>query len=521
MATGKPPVTAVEGYLAERRWKLRLALIVVALLIGIGVAVIGMGIFAATRLLGSATPHYSAEADHFKYGSIGAEPESGVPYAVWKALPALYPAEFEGRSDYSAFGFIYETDDKGRRRDLPIGVSRRQVQGVDVVWLNCATCHTGTWRASAEDSPHVVPGMPSNNLDFNRFVAMLLKAAADERLEPRQLFPAVEKAGTRLDWFDRIVWQAGVMPRFREGLLRIRGRMAPLMARQSPWGPGRVDTFNPYKLIQFGTPAASLTEAEVHGVSDFPAIFNQRPREGMDLHWDGNNASLQERNLSAAIGAGVTPDTVDIPAIRRIANWLLDLKQPASPHRPDPIAVARGREIYRTGCASCHGTQDPGAYVFSGKSLGKVTPISQIGTDRARLDSYTEPFRRQQLSKMFAGTPYQFRMFRKTDGYANQPLDGLWLRGPYLHNGSVPTLADLLKPPAARPTAFLRGRGQDVIDPVHGGFLTRTCDPGAKAPAGTACYDTRLPGNGNGGHLYGTELTEAQKADLLAYLLTF
>lgn len=517
----KPPVTAVEGYLAERRWKLRLGLIVVALLIGIGVAVIGAGIFAAIKLSGSGTPHYRVEADHFKYGSIGSEPESGVPYAVWKALPSMYPAEFEGRNDYSAFGFIYETDEKGNRRDLPIGVSKRQVQGVDVVWLNCAVCHTGTYRNSPEDTVHVVPGMPSNNLDFHRFVSLLLKAAADERLEPKQLFPLVESSGSHLNWFERIVWQVGVMPRFREGLLRIRGRLTPLLARQSPWGAGRVDTFNPYKLIQFGTKAETLSEDEVHGVSDFPAIFNQRPREGMELHWDGNNTSLQERNLSAAIGAGVTPGTVDMPAIRRVAAWLMDLKPPASPHRPDPIAVARGREIFGKDCASCHGMQEPGGYAFSGKYLGKVTKIGEIGTDRARLDSYTEPFRQQQLSKMFAGTPYQFRMFRKTDGYANQPLDALWLRGPYLHNGSVPTLADLLKPPAARPTAFLRGRGQDVVDPVNGGFLTTTCDPKGKRPAGTTCYDTSLPGNGNGGHLYGTTLTEAQKADLLAYLLTF
>ena len=35
------------------------------------------------------------------------------------------------------------------------------------------------------------------------------------------------------------------------------------------------------------------------------------------------------------------------------------------------------------------------------------------------------------------------------------------------------------------------------------------------------CYDTRLPGNGNGGHVYGTTLSAADKDDLIAYLLTF
>ena len=39
---------------------------------------------------------------------------------------------------------------------------------------------------------------------------------------------------------------------------------------------------------------------------------------GCNLHWDGNNTSVDERNLSAALGAGVTPVTVEIAAIKRI-----------------------------------------------------------------------------------------------------------------------------------------------------------------------------------------------------------
>jgi hypothetical protein len=173
-------------------------------------------------------------------------------------------------------------------------------------------------------------------------------------------------------------------------------------------------------------------------------------------------------------------------------------------------------------CSACHGAQEPGGHRFWSSQLGKVTPIHEIQTDPGRLDSYTEAFRQQQLTRMFTGTPYQFKAFRKTNGYANQPLDGLWLRGPYLHNGSVPTLADLLLPPGERPKAFLRGRGQDIVDPVKGGFVTQACDPAVPVPPGGAfCFDTTLPGNGNGGHLYGVNLSAEEKANLLAYLLTF
>src|SRR5262245_39382226 len=86
------------------------------------------------------------------------------------------------------------------------------------------------------------------------------------------------------------------------------------------------------------------------------------------------------------------------------------------------------------------------------------------GTAPGRVDSYTEAFRQRQLAELFAGTPFQFKHFVKTNGYANMPLDALWLRGSYLHNGSVPTLRDLLAPPAERPSAFVRGI--DIVDEI-------------------------------------------------------
>jgi hypothetical protein len=511
------PVTAVEAWRLRRNWKVNLLALLAAILLLLFLAALIVGICVLRRISDNSTPHYADIVEHFKYGSIGAEPSSGIPYAIWKVLPTLYPDEFNGRDDYSAFGFLYDTDGDGRRRELPIGVSQRKVRGVDVVWLNCATCHTGTWRAKASDPATIIAAMPSNNLDFGRFVRMVFRLSTDPRLAPDRLFEVMDEQGVELDALDRLIWRIGVLPIFREGLLQTRASLLPLMETQPDWGPGRVDTFNPYKLLQFGVEASALTEDERIGVADLPAVFEQRPRQGMNLHWDGNNASLGERNLSAAIGAGVTVESVDHEAIERVADWLSDLKPPASPYKPDPAAVERGKVTYMAGCASCHGYQDGEGYVFEGESIGEVEPIARLNTDRARLDSYTEAFRARQLEELFAGTPYQFKNFKKTDGYANMPLDGLWLRGPYLHNGSVPTLAALLQSPEQRPKAFVRGL--DVLDPA-GGFAAPGCDP-AQPPAEGFCFDTTLPGNGSGGHAYGVDLADAEKADLLAYLLTF
>ena len=74
---------------------------------------------------------------------------------------------------------------------------------------------------------------------------------------------------------------------------------------------------------------------------------------------------------------------------------------------------------------------------------------------------------------IFAGYGEErFSHFRKTFGYANSPLDGVWLRAPYLHNGSVPTLRDLLEPSDQRPKTFYRG--YDVYD-QRKSALFRTC----------------------------------------------
>ena len=512
--TAATPVTFVEKAIALRRRRRRPLTVLLALLLLIFLFVVIVGVSFAIGLLRSGPESFDDETQHFLHGSIGAETASGLPFEVWNALPVLFPEDFAGKRDYSAFGFLYQEDEEGRT-DLPIGISRRDRLGLTQVWFNCSVCHTGTWRETAGSSPEIVPGMPSNNLNLHGFIDFVLRAATSPKLAPEPLLEAIEETGGDLGPIDRLVWKSLVIPRLREELLATRSALVPLLARQPEWGPGRVDTFNPYKALEFGMDAEELSDTEVIGASDFPSIYLQGPREGMELHWDGNNPSLAERNLSAALGAGVTPETVDHKGVQRVAKWLQDLPPPVSPHQPDADAVARGAEIYAQKCLACHGRQSGTDYVFEGDYLGKVAPIEEIGTDPARLDSYTQEFRDLQVTRLFAGTPYAFSKFRKTNGYANMPLDGLWLRGPYLHNGSVPTLADLLEPSDARPVTFQRS--SDVIDRERGGFISSPC-----SDEGTGfCFDTRLPGNSNSGHEYGTGLDVAQKSDLLSYLLTF
>ncbi len=118
---------------------------------------------------------------------------------------------------------------------------------------------------------------------------------------------------------------------------------------------------------------------------------------------------------------------------------------------------------------------------FRGEKVGTVEPIESIKTDRWRLDSYTYELAAAQ-NQLYAGYGEErFSRFRKTFGYANMPLDGIWLRAPYLHNGSVPTLRDLLNDAGQRPKVFYRG--YDVFDPKKVGFVS---DVPEETPAGAA-----------------------------------
>ncbi|HEX9983927.1 MAG TPA: di-heme-cytochrome C peroxidase [Thermoanaerobaculia bacterium] len=98
---------------------------------------------------------------------------------------------------------------------------------------------------------------------------------------------------------------------------------------------------------------------------------------------------------------------------------------------------------------------------------------------------------------------------RATLDYRARPLDGIWATAPYLHNGSVPTLADLLKPAAQRPPTFYVGDCE--IDPANVGCVA-TQRPGA------FLFDTSKAGNRNTGHEYGTSLNADDRKALLEYL---
>ena len=419
--------------------------------------------------------------EHFKYGSIGAE-VNGYPYLVWRTLPELFPDRLP--RGWATFGFTSEPG-----HTLPVGISVRKY-GLERVGFNCATCHTSTVNGGG-----LLLGAPANKVDLGSYLEFLVQVSRDERFTADNILEVASRQDPKLGWMDRLVYRHVVIPKLKDKLedVAASSRWRDL---RPPMGPGRTDAGNPWRA-RFGMHPERDRRV---GTVDFPSLWNQRIRTGSWLHWDGNNRSLTERNLSAAIAGGASEESLDHASIERVAAWSLEAPPPRYPFRIDSSLALAGLRIYTIRqCAACH---DPG-----GPSYGGTTAISEIGTDRERFDLFTEELLRN-FSAVGRGRPWQFRNYRKSDGYANLALDGIWARAPYLHNGSVPTLFDLLSPPSARPRTFFRGC--DAFDSARVGF---TCD------AGTAIR-TDLPGNGNGGHTYGTDVSVAERQALIEYLKT-
>jgi hypothetical protein len=76
-------------------------------------------------------------------------------------------------------------------------------------------------------------------------------------------------------------------------------------------------------------------------------------------------------------------------------------------------------------------------------------------------------------------------------GYKARPLDGIWATPPFLHNGSVPNLFQLLSPVSERDSQFWVGNFE--FNPKHVGFDSEKF-------AGGFLFDTRITGNSNQGH---------------------
>ena len=243
-------------------------------------------------------------------------------------------------------------------------------------------------------------------------------------------------------------------------------------------------------------------------------------------NWDGNQGA-SSRALASGASATGDPRMVNV-RIHEPLNPLIDnLPPPPYPFASVDLGRAReGKALFRDKCASCHKPRNETIYPASRLGVDPNrsmvnTSVSRYGlsalvSEACRIHGLNNKGRPgadwcvpngdwdARLNEYFRDTPR--RVAEGTNGYKADVLHGIWGQAPYLHNGSVPTLGQLVCP-STRPQRFLRGNVH--YDEALVGFEWAE-RPAARYSAYDTMnvkeYDTTVPGKANSGHTFGSEL---------------
>jgi len=255
---------------------------------------------------------------------------------------------------------------------------------------------------------------------------------------------------------------------------------------------------------------------------DTPAWWHLKKKKTMYYTGTGHARSvrsLMQFMLTPANSAAYIQS--EEATFKDIQAYLLSLEPPKYPFPVDKDLAARGGKLFAKTCARCHGT-----YGADWSYPNKIVDIDVIGTDRTRLDGFSVPFGEHYNKSWFAREKGDdgFKA-NPAAGYQAPPLDGIWATAPYFHNGSVPTLQDVLNS-KARPKIFTRSfkTAEEDYDKAKVGWKVRVLEnaPDRAIPPyqRRMIYDTTEPGRGNQGHTFGDDLTDQERRALIEYLKT-
>jgi hypothetical protein len=459
---------------------------------------------------------------------------------------------------------------------LPVGLTKTVVTGGrwkgETIGMNCAICHTA--QLTFQGKRIRIDGGAANTFDFMAYCdalddalqATLTDAAKFDRLAARL---GASSSGAKSELRKRFTSDAARVHEYRS-----RAVVAPI-----PWGPSRIDAIALIvnRLVS-GTPGIPQNQSTPLAPTKPPFVWNSP--QGTWTQWRGVQQDPISRNLTETMGVfmpmdltsktpqdGLFDSNAEVLTLQKIENSLQRLAPPKWPEevlgKIDRKKAIEGKALFVETCAGCHNVwpytwTEPNKY---GKRFVRVglIPQTMVGTDpsqfqdlrpyaiTAQLSAYLPPpYKGKEmiptgaLYRILEGAVLEnalakvdlteaqkvelhgYREFPLPDGpvgvYKAAPRDGVWATPPFLHNGSVPSLYEILLPAKERTKKFYIGR---EFDPVKVGLDT------SEKPGGFL-YDTSLPGNSNAGHSFengprgngiiGPLLTDEQRWAIIEYL---
>ncbi|MFL0803239.1 MAG: hypothetical protein K6L81_05950 [Agarilytica sp.] len=454
-------------------------------------------------------------------------------------------------------GFIVQDASKINPAGLPIGFALDNERDGAWVGLTCTACHTSLLRYQGHSI--VIEGGPGM-LDFNQFESEILSSLT-ATLDDRGKF---DRLITRLELEEKP--EIDALRTSIEDRKRFFERRAITNAVTVSYGHGRLDAFG--RIFNAVTSAALHQPTNFH-VPDAPVSIPMLwDASHFDLvQWNGSapNKGLGPvgQNVTTALAvygeidmlgdATGYPSSVNVANLGYIQRELYKLMSPKWPEALmgalDQARVAQGAQIYKERCIECHSVildRDK-----KRKIKVKMIETHVVGTDPVMANNFStftsktgplegkkvaiiggRQFEEEEktlsvvlnatlgamihqpidlLSAFIAGNAevYETEPDKSKQAYKARPLNGVWATAPFLHNGSVPTLFDLLSPVAERPAEFYVGSRAFDIEQV--GFEYDYSE-------NASFFDTRLKGNRNTGHEYAADLSEEDRWALIEYV---
>lgn len=454
----------------------------------------------------------------FIRGSIGTEL---APLPVFVALPTIFPELFQPRGVdagqwYQQFGMNNEL---AGEHGLPTGffVSNKRPKSaapspVSFVGISCVMCHSTEIRKEDGTAEFVV-GPGNSSLNLFAWLDAFQTAILDERLTLDKICEVYQQeVSEKLSLSERLMVRAW-LSQTRRVLEENRTKfgdpyegMEVFKAENVPTGPARTQPFRTLVRRLLHRPGSDM-----HVYTKVSTVLNQDRREWAQV--DGSIRDLHGRSSVAAFAAGATQQNMRHPEIvrniRNASEYTRDLSTPkfaemfpelASSLKNDLIQI--GRQSYKTHCATCHGMPSKDGWQ-RGTRQGEIVPVGELGTDPERVTFRLFEEVPNAIVRSFP-PHHPFHLTREEirpeegsplRGYINAPIERSYLRAPYLHNGSVLTLAELINLEKRRRVFY---RGQNRYD-IHRIGLASPDQPTSEV---YFRFDTSVRGNSNRGHDY-------------------
>lgn len=421
-----------------------------------------------------------------------------------------------------------------------LGAGYVETQWGDALTFSCATCHT------AELFGHTVVGLTNRTARANEFFHL---AAGFFPSITSELFQSLTGANeTELELFLRtqtnLAAIGSVVPQVL-GLDTSLAQVSLSLARRNE------DAYATHNVEWQRNPRENALETFV--ADSKPAVWwtlkykNRWLSDGSivsgnpiftNFLWNeiGRGTDLQELEVWLRDNQQIVDELTVLAFATQAPRWTTILEE----YPIDIDAARRGQVHFEAMCSSCHGTYEKAWELADAASLPlaeqlatltvtypEQTPVLDVGTDLQRAEgmaAFADRLNELAISNAMA------TVVEVQAGYVPPPLDGIFARYPYLHNGSIPNLCELLTPASQRRTSFWMGPADNAatdFDPACVGYPVGDATPVSWTQVERAFYDNSLPGLSNRGHdsmLVDVDgnplLDEAGRSDLIEYLKT-